>query len=95
MKTRHILVALAAVLALASCKPKVVETPSRDFREGNSIVVNPNKQWVKSRMPAYIGDISAYPKPMQDVITERFPHQGADEQSATLRISSVDAEPLE
>ena len=75
MKTRHILVAIAAVLALASCKPRVLETPSRDFRNGNSIVVNPNKQWVKSRMPAYIGDISAYPKPMQDVITERFPHQ--------------------
>ena len=75
MKTRHILVAIAAVLALASCKPRVLETPSRDFRNGNSIIVNPNKQWVKSRMPAYIGDISAYPKPMQDVITERFPHQ--------------------
>ena len=46
-------------------------------------------------MPAYIGDISAYLKPMQDVIMERFPRQGADEQSATLRISSVDTEPLE
>ena len=54
-----------------SCEKEVPGT----IREGNNIVINQYKQWNTSKQPAYIGDISAFPKDLQAVIRQRFPKQ--------------------
>lgn len=60
----------ALIFGLFSCKDDPLEITS-----GNSIVVNPYKQWTTSRLPAYVGDISYLPEQLQAVVRQRFPRQ--------------------
>ena len=61
----------AMVLGQVACDRNSL-TLSMQGEDGDNIVVNPNKQWTKSKLPAYIGDISAYPQHLQTVIRGRF-----------------------
>ena len=60
---------LAVIPGVLSCEK---ERPGQE-REGDNIVVNHYKQWHTSKLPAYIGDISALPEELQAVIRQRFP----------------------
>ena len=60
---------LVSLLFATGCCKDRLET------EGNTIVLNPYKQWTTSKLPAYIGDLSALPQDLQNVIRQRFPRQ--------------------
>ena len=72
MKKIASLTLAAFALFIAACQPKEPEPPVNAYREGNTIMVNPYKQWTTSKLPAYIGDISSIPAELQEVIRERF-----------------------
>ena len=72
-RTFLILCALALAVGFVSCRKDEPEIQTEE--EGNSIILNPYKQWRTSSLPAYIGDISSMPKDMQTVIRQRFPKQ--------------------
>ena len=74
MKRTFLIIALMFLaVGLASCRKD--EPEIQPVEEGNSIILNPYKQWRTSSLPAYIGDISSMPKDMQTVIRQRFPKQ--------------------
>ena len=50
----------------------------------DNIYVNPNTHWTKSNTPAYIGDISAYPTALQEVIRQRFPKRVSMETAGVI-----------
>lgn len=84
---------LAALFITTGCNPEELTTYFK-YENGNSIVVNPDKEWTTSALSAYIGNISALPQDLQTVIRQRFPKQASME-SATVRISTVDGKPVE
>ena len=79
----------ALLLSVCACRKDwgEPEIPSNAFREGNSLVLNPNKQWNTSNLPAYIGDISAFPADLQSVIRVRFPRQVSMEAAGVFFVS--------
>ena len=60
---------LVFAFGLASCNKS---NPDSDGKSWNTIHLNPNKTWTRSRIPAYVGDISAFPPQLQRVINQRF-----------------------
>ena len=79
---------LAMFLGLVSCDKNPIDVM---IKGGDNIYVNPNTHWTNSNTPAYIGDISAYPAALQEVIRQRFPKQvsmetaGANEDAPGFR----------
>ncbi len=74
MKRTFLMIALMVLaVGLASCRKN--EPDIQPEENGNSILINPYKQWRTSSLPAYIGDISSMPKDLQNVIRQRFPKQ--------------------
>ena len=93
MKTGKVFIIAALVLSVCACRKdwgEEPEIPVNGFREGNSIVLNPNKQWETSRVPAYIGDISAFPADLQSVIRLRFPRQVTMDAAGIIIVSAAE-----
>ena len=59
MKTLKLFLITVFSLFIAACNPQEPEPPVNAYREGNTILVNPYKQWTTSKLPAYIGNISS------------------------------------
>ena len=79
---------LAALFITTGCNPEELTTYFK-YENGNSIVVNPDKEWTTSALSAYIGNISALPQDLQTVIRQRFPKQASME-SANVIIVGAD-----
>ncbi|MBO7547299.1 MAG: hypothetical protein J6Y27_03810 [Bacteroidales bacterium] len=76
----------AAAMTIVSCKKDYA--PEEPATDSNSIVLNPYKQWTTSRIPAYIGDISAMPSELQDVIRHRFPRLVSPEAAGIIFVGA-------
>lgn len=74
----------ALVFGLISCDQNTLKLPLKGGKTGNNIYVNPNTHWTNSNTPAYIGDISAYPQALQDVILRRFPRRAGIETAGVI-----------
>ena len=74
----------ALVFGLISCDQNTLKLPLNGGKTGNNIYVNPNTHWTNSNTPAYIGDISAYPQALQDVILRRFPRRAGIETAGVI-----------
>ena len=74
----------ALVLSVVSCDLNSLNVPLNDGETGNNIYVNPNTHWPPSKTPAYIGDISAYPQELQNVIKQRFSKQVSMETAGVI-----------
>ncbi len=88
MKLKLLIPSLLALLPWMSSCDK--EQAASHEREGNSIVINPYKQWNTSKLPAYIGDISALPKDLQTVVRQRFPKQVSMEAAGVIIAGASD-----
>ena len=82
-----LLLPLAAMLAILSCSKKQ-ETTLESGPEGSRIVLNTAAKWNRFNLPAYIGDLSAYPADLQTVIDEFFPRRCAMEDAKVLFVGT-------
>ena len=82
-----LLLPLAAMLAILSCSKKQ-ETTLENVPEGPRIVLNTAAKWNQFNLPAYIGDLSAYPADLQTVIDEFFPRRCAMEDAKVLFVGT-------
>ncbi len=85
-----ILCFFALVAVLGSCERTPLDLHEEMQQYGNSILLNPNRQWKTSQLPAYIGDISAFPQEMQTVIRQRFPNLVGLEGAAVIFAGTSD-----
>ena len=92
MKTLKLFLITVFSLFIAACNPQEPEPPVNAYREGNTILINPYKQWTTSKLPAYIGNISSLPAELQEVIRERFPHQVSKEAARVLILGKEEAQ---
>ena len=77
-------------LGAASCDitfNKKNEVPPAD---SNSIVLNTDKDWTKSDLTAFIGDMSALPQELQTVIAQRFPKKAGLEAATVIFAGASD-----
>ena len=82
-----LLLPLAAMLAILSCSKKQETTPE-SVPEGPRIVLNTAAKWNQFHLPAYIGDLSAYPADLQTVINDFFPRRSTLEDAKVLFVGA-------
>ena len=82
-----LLLPLAAMLAILSCSKKQ-ETTLESVPEGPHIVLNTAAKWNQFHLPAYIGDLSAYPADLQTVINDFFPRRSTLEDAKVLFVGA-------
>ena len=76
---------VAMFLGFVSCDKNPIDVM---IKGGDNIYVNPNTHWTNSNTPAYIGDISAYPAALQEVIRQRFPKQVSMETAGVIFVGA-------
>ena len=81
----------AAVLCMAACNSHKEQDLLLNEPQGTHIVVNEAANWNRFRLPAYIGDLSAYPEDMQTAIDKLFPVRGEISSVKVAFISPADA----
>lgn len=72
---------IGITIGFASCRK---EGPMEQTVEHNNIIVNTNKAWETSELPAYIGDISYFPEELQSIIRKRFPENASIERAYVI-----------
>ena len=80
----------ALLLGTASCDitfSKKNEVPPAD---SDSIVLNTDKEWTKSDLTAFIGDLSALPQELQTEIAQRFPKKAGLEAATVIFAGASD-----
>lgn len=77
---------IGIVLGLVSCHKS--NPMQQTIEHNNIIIVNTNKAWETSQLPAYIGDISYFPEEMQGIIRQRFPEMASIERANIIFVGS-------
>ncbi|MBP3257763.1 MAG: hypothetical protein J6M23_07210, partial [Bacteroidales bacterium] len=80
--------AVTVVLSMASCASVKQDSAEIETVEGHRIVLNTAADWNYFNLPAYIGDLSAYPADLQTVIGEFFPRRCGMEDAKVLFVGA-------
>ncbi|MBQ9659851.1 MAG: hypothetical protein IJV37_01115 [Bacteroidales bacterium] len=85
-KAWGILPAMAAALLMVSCTND--KYPTQFEGDGHHIVLNKAPNWNYFDLPAYVGDLSAYPAELQTVINEFFPRRAGIPDAKVIFLSA-------